>query len=188
MRTNKPAVPRERRATTQEEKMSVFGNIVSAIFGSKHAAGVTAAARPSSPSPSSRTTARSATPPRANPPPPPARAPGGKPPSKSDRRSHPCETRRRARRRSRLEKLDRRFDEAAEIGQRPRRPQATGAGARLHRRPRWLGGDERLAAKAGHDEACRERRQGAGQSQGMRETRARHPAGRWSRSPAPSPP
>src|SRR6516165_5176834 len=34
----------EGRATTQEEKMSVFGNIVSAIFGSKHAAGVTAAA------------------------------------------------------------------------------------------------------------------------------------------------
>src|SRR5215472_8397084 len=36
----------EGRATTQEEKMSVFGNIVSAIFGSKHAAGVTAAAGP----------------------------------------------------------------------------------------------------------------------------------------------
>src|SRR5215813_5139494 len=60
MRTNKPAVPRERRATTQEEKMSVFGNIVSAIFGSKHAAGVTAAAGPSSPSPSSPTTSASA--------------------------------------------------------------------------------------------------------------------------------
>jgi 3-oxoacyl-ACP reductase-like protein len=32
--------------------MSVFGSIVSAIFGSKHAASVTAAAGPSSPSPS----------------------------------------------------------------------------------------------------------------------------------------
>src|SRR5262245_26673245 len=32
--------------------MSVFGSIVSAIFGSKHAASVTAAASPSSPSPS----------------------------------------------------------------------------------------------------------------------------------------
>jgi uncharacterized protein DUF3597 len=32
--------------------MSVFGSIVSAIFGSKHAAGVTAAASPTSPSPS----------------------------------------------------------------------------------------------------------------------------------------
>ena len=32
--------------------MSVFGSIVSAIFGSKHAAGVTAAAGPSAPSPS----------------------------------------------------------------------------------------------------------------------------------------
>ena len=32
--------------------MSVFGNIVSAIFGSKHAASVTAAAGPSAPSPS----------------------------------------------------------------------------------------------------------------------------------------
>jgi Domain of unknown function (DUF3597) len=40
--------------------MSVFGNIVSAIFGSKHAAGVTAAAGPSSPSPSSPTTSASA--------------------------------------------------------------------------------------------------------------------------------
>src|SRR6516164_7011370 len=50
----------EGRATTQEEKMSVFGNIVSAIFGSKHAAGVTAAAGPSSPSPSSPTTSASA--------------------------------------------------------------------------------------------------------------------------------
>ena len=32
--------------------MSVFGNIVSAIFGSKHAASITAAAGPSAPSPS----------------------------------------------------------------------------------------------------------------------------------------
>ena len=40
--------------------MSVFGKIVSAIFGSKHAAGVTAAAGPSSPSPSSPTTSASA--------------------------------------------------------------------------------------------------------------------------------
>src|SRR5262249_28084732 len=48
--------------TTQEEKMSVFGNIVSAIFGSKHAAGVTAAAGPSSssPPPSSPATSASA--------------------------------------------------------------------------------------------------------------------------------
>ena len=60
MRTNKPAMPWERRATTQEEKMSVFGSIVSAIFGSKHAAGVTAAAGPSSPSPSSPATSASA--------------------------------------------------------------------------------------------------------------------------------
>jgi hypothetical protein len=40
--------------------MSVFGNIVSAIFGSKHAAGVTAAAGPSSPSPSSPAASASA--------------------------------------------------------------------------------------------------------------------------------
>ena len=40
--------------------MSVFGNIVSAIFGSKHAAGVTAAAGSSSPSPSSPATPASA--------------------------------------------------------------------------------------------------------------------------------
>src|SRR5215468_2590811 len=65
----------EGRATTQEEKMSVFGNIVSAIFGSKHAAGVTAAAGPSTPSPSSRTTSASAAP---------AGAPAAKPISKAD--------------------------------------------------------------------------------------------------------
>jgi Domain of unknown function (DUF3597) len=40
--------------------MSVFGNMISAIFGSKHAAGVTAAAGPSSPSPSSPATSASA--------------------------------------------------------------------------------------------------------------------------------
>jgi len=42
--------------------MSVFGNIVSAIFGSKHAAGMTAAAGPSSssPPPSSPATSASA--------------------------------------------------------------------------------------------------------------------------------
>jgi hypothetical protein len=60
MRRNTPVVPWERSATTQEEKMSVFGNIVSAIFGSKHAAGVTAAAGSSSPPPSSPATSASA--------------------------------------------------------------------------------------------------------------------------------
>jgi hypothetical protein len=47
-------------ATTQEEKMSVFGSIVSAIFGSKHAAGVTPAAGSSSAPPSSSATPASA--------------------------------------------------------------------------------------------------------------------------------
>lgn len=42
--------------------MSVFGNIVSAIFGSKHAASVTAAAGPSAPSPSTATAAGAAAP------------------------------------------------------------------------------------------------------------------------------
>jgi hypothetical protein len=42
--------------------MSVFGSIVSAIFGSKHAAGVTTGAGSSSPSPSSPTPSASATP------------------------------------------------------------------------------------------------------------------------------
>src|SRR5262245_1141004 len=47
----------------QEDKMSVFGSIVSAIFGSKHAAGVTPAATPSSSAPSSTgTTASSPSP------------------------------------------------------------------------------------------------------------------------------
>jgi len=49
----------ERRATTQEDKMSVFGSIVSAIFGSKHAASVTPAAGSSSPPPSSPATSAS---------------------------------------------------------------------------------------------------------------------------------
>src|SRR5215475_14946531 len=51
MRRSKPAVRWEGGATTQEERMSVFGNIVSAIFGSKHAAGVTAAAGSASAAP-----------------------------------------------------------------------------------------------------------------------------------------
>jgi Domain of unknown function (DUF3597) len=58
MRRNKRAAPWG--GWQQEEKMSVFGSIVSAIFGSKHAAGVTAAAgSPSSPpsSPSAGTAA-----------------------------------------------------------------------------------------------------------------------------------
>jgi Domain of unknown function (DUF3597) len=42
--------------------MSVFGNIVSAIFGSKHAADVTAAAGPSEPSPPTATAAGAAAP------------------------------------------------------------------------------------------------------------------------------
>jgi hypothetical protein len=41
-----------RARTKQEEKMSVFGSIASAIFGSKHAASVTAAAGPAASSPS----------------------------------------------------------------------------------------------------------------------------------------
>jgi hypothetical protein len=65
----------ERRATTQEDKMSVFGSIVSAIFGSKHAASVTTAAGSSSPPASSRTTSASAAP---------AGATAAKPISKAD--------------------------------------------------------------------------------------------------------
>ena len=53
------------------------------------------------------------------------------------------------------------------LGQQSRRPQAVGAGTRLYRRARRLGGNEHLAAQAGHDEAGRERRQGAGQSQSI---------------------
>jgi hypothetical protein len=63
MRRDKPAVPLEAGAQrhAQEEKMSVFGSIVSAIFGSKHAAGVTAAAGSSSPPPSPATSASAGT-------------------------------------------------------------------------------------------------------------------------------
>jgi hypothetical protein len=50
MRKNKRAAPWG--GWQQEEKMSVFGSIVSAIFGSKHAAGVTPTAGSSSAPPS----------------------------------------------------------------------------------------------------------------------------------------
>src|SRR5262249_26170925 len=46
----------------EEEEMSVFGSIVSAIFGSKHAATVTGAAGPSSAAPSPQAPSASATP------------------------------------------------------------------------------------------------------------------------------
>jgi 3-oxoacyl-ACP reductase-like protein len=74
----------ERRATTQEDKMSVFGSIVSAIFGSRHAAGVTAAGGSSSPAASSRTTSTSAAPAGATAAAAPAGAPAAKPISKAD--------------------------------------------------------------------------------------------------------
>jgi hypothetical protein len=64
--------------------MSVFGSIVSAIFGSKHAAGVTAAAGSSSPPASSRTTSASAAPAGATAAAAPAGAPAAKPISKAD--------------------------------------------------------------------------------------------------------
>jgi Domain of unknown function (DUF3597) len=43
----------------QEATMSIFGNIVSAIFGSKHAAGVTTASGPAAAPPSSTATTKS---------------------------------------------------------------------------------------------------------------------------------
>ena len=64
--------------------MSVFGSIVSAIFGSKHAAGVTAAGGSSSPAASSRTTSTSAAPAGATAAAAPAGAPVAKPISKAD--------------------------------------------------------------------------------------------------------
>ena len=64
--------------------MSVFGSIVSAIFGSKHAAGVTAAGGSSSPAASTRTTSTSAAPAGATAAAAPAGAPVAKPISKSD--------------------------------------------------------------------------------------------------------
>ena len=64
--------------------MSVFGSIVSAIFGSKHAAGVTAAGGSSSPAASSRTTSASAAPAGATAAAAPAGAPAAKPISKAD--------------------------------------------------------------------------------------------------------
>src|SRR5262249_30622333 len=84
MRTNKPAVPRERRATTQDEKMSGFRNIVRAFAGPKRAAGVAAPADPVSPAPQSRPAAAPAAPAGATAAAAPAGAPAAKPISKAD--------------------------------------------------------------------------------------------------------
>ena len=64
--------------------MGIFANIASAIFGSKHAAGVTAAGGSSSPAASSRTTSTSAAPAGATAAAAPAGAPAAKPISKAD--------------------------------------------------------------------------------------------------------
>ena len=64
--------------------MSVFGSIVSAIFGSKHAAGVTPAATPSSSAPSSTGTTASSPSPSSTPSATPAAAAAAKPISRAD--------------------------------------------------------------------------------------------------------
>jgi len=80
MRNNKPAAGALEREGNdrQEEKMSVFGSIVSAIFGSKHAATVTAPA--GSPPTSSSAPPASPRPAAAAP----AGAPSAQPVSKAD--------------------------------------------------------------------------------------------------------
>ena len=80
MRNNKPAAGALEREGNdrQEEKMSVFGSIVSAIFGSKHAATVTAPA--GSPPTSSSAPPASPRPAAAAP----AGAPAAQPVSKAD--------------------------------------------------------------------------------------------------------
>jgi hypothetical protein len=143
--------------------MSVFGSIVSAIFGSKHAATVTAPG--GSPPPSSSASPASPRSAAAAP----AGAPSAQPVSKADveailakladEQNEDLAWKTSIVDLMKLLKLD------SSLGARKQLAQELGytGGAG------WLGGDERLAAKAGHDQACRKRRQGAGQSQGMSE-------------------
>src|SRR5215471_10682584 len=57
--TSKPQLRSEAKNSKRRKEMSVFGSIVSAIFGSKHAAPATGAAATASPPPSSSATAAS---------------------------------------------------------------------------------------------------------------------------------
>ena len=130
--------------------MSIFGSIVSAIFGSPHAASVTAGAASS----------RRRLHPRGH------RA-AAKPISQADvqaivaklagEQSEKLDWKVSIVDLMKLLKLD------SSLGARKQLAQELGyTGA-----SRRLGGNEHLAAQAGHDEAGRERRQGAGQSQSI---------------------
>src|SRR5262245_52123548 len=157
--------------------MSVFGSIVSAIFGSKHAA--SAAGAPSSSASSSSAAS--------------AKGAAGSPPSTATGAAPSTETSPTAAAAKPISKADveailaKLADEQDEdydwkrsivdlmkllkldsgLGARKQLAQELG-------RARWLGGNERLAAQGSHDKACGERRQGAGQSQGIVRREAAH--------------
>ena len=140
--------------------MSVFGSIVSAIFGSKHAAGVTPTAGTSSVPPSSTGTSAPAGTGAAL-----GTSAAAKPISRADVEAI-------------LKKLDDDQDEDFEWGKSITDLMKllkldSSLGARKHwqrnsaNRRLVARRNECLAAQAGHDKTRRERRQGAGQSQGI---------------------
>jgi hypothetical protein len=139
--------------------MSVFGNIVSAIFGSKHAADVTAAAGPSAPSPPTATAAGAAAPSAATS----AGLAAAKPISKADVEAILAKL---------ADEQDEDYDWKKSIVDLMKllKLETTGQGARLHGRARWVGGNERMAAQAGDGKARRDWRQSAGQSQSISDT------------------
>src|SRR6516225_2713624 len=163
--------------------MSVFGSIVSAIFGSKHAASVTAAAGSSAPPPSAGSAKGASAP---SPSPSPAPAAGASPASAeaSTVSATAAKTISKADVEAILAKLADDQDEdydwkrsIVDLMKLLKLDSGLGARKQLAQELGYtggLGGNERVAAQTGDDEARRERRQGAGQSQGIVRRKAAH--------------
>ena len=131
--------------------MSIFGKIMSSIFGKANAAGAAPAAPASGAKPSSSTAAA---------------APAGSI-TEVDVAGVLTKLAGGEEGEARLANVDRRSDETARSRQQPIGAQGACAGAALLRRHERLGVDECVAAQAGHAEARRKRRQGAGGTEGL---------------------
>ena len=118
--------------------MSIFGSIMSAIFGKAQAA----------PSAGSSAASSSAAP---------TASPSAASASGQNVDVEKVLTEAASNKKEKLDwrKFDRRPDEAARPRQQPRRAQGAGQGARLHRRHERLGRNEHLAAQAGDDRGSR---------------------------------
>jgi Domain of unknown function (DUF3597) len=137
--------------------MSIFGKLVSAIFGSSQTAGPA----PTSWGPSATTTSSPGSPSAGPAPAAGAPAATGKPMSRLELEALIEKTAAQQREdlnwQESIVDLMKLFKLDSSLGARKR-----GERAGLHRCARRLGGDEHLAAPTGHGEAGRERRQGAG--------------------------